>query len=384
MNIPFNIPYLTQKENEYIQQVLQSRKLAGIGPFTQKCQTFFEKRYGISKALLTNSCTDALELCATLIDIEAGDEVIVPSYTFVSTATAFALRGAKIVFCDSRKDHPGMDEDHLEELISNKTKAIVPVHYAGVACNMEKIMQVAKKHQLLVIEDASHAIDSFFTFSDGSRKALGTIGDLGTFSFHATKNISSGQGGLLAINNRLLVERAEIVWQNGTNRASFLKGNVDKYSWQDLGSSYYPAEIIAAFLWAQLEDLEYIQQTRIAQWEYYHQELQHSLVRPPYIPSYATNNGHIYYLLAPSLEARNALIEQLAELGISSAFHYSPLHCSDYYKKKYNSSPLVQAERYGKQLLRLPIFVELNSKQQDFICSSINEICLRQAGQEIN
>lgn len=384
MNIPFNVPYLTHKESEYIQQVLQSRKLAGIGVFTQKCQAFFEKHYGIQRALLTNSCTDALELCASLLDLKEGDEVIVPSYTFVSTASAFALRGAKIVFCDSRKDHPGMDEEQIEALITSRTRAIVPVHYAGVACNMEKILQLAKKHQLFVIEDASHAIDSFFTFSDGTKKALGSIGDLGTFSFHATKNISSGQGGLLAINNISFIERAEIMWQNGTNRASFLKGNVDKYSWQDLGSSYYPAEIIAAFLWAQLEKLEHIQQTRVKQWEYYSQELQALSVSLPYIPPYATNNGHIYYLLAPSLDTRDELIAQLAALGISSAFHYSPLHSSDYYRKKYDSSPLPQAERYGKQLLRLPLFVELSMEQQEFICASFKAICLRQAAQEIN
>lgn len=262
MHIPFNKPYLTGKETLYIEEAVKSGKISGNGNFTKKCQLFLEKRLGIGKSLLTTSCTDALEMAAILLDLKAGDEVIMPSYTFVSTANAFVLRGATIRFCDSKEEHPGMDEDKIEELINENTKAIIPVHYAGVACNMEKIMALAKKYNLYVVEDAAQAIDSYFTFSDGSKKALGSIGHLAAFSFHETKNIISGEGGLLAINDHKFEERAEIIWEKGTNRSAFFRGEVDKYGWVDLGSSFLPSEVTAAFLWAQLENIDRIQDKR--------------------------------------------------------------------------------------------------------------------------
>ena len=245
--IPFNKPFLTGSETEYIKEAVYSGKISGDGIFTKKCHKFFEERYGFQKCLLTTSCTDALEMSAILLNIVPGDEVIMPSYTFVSTANAFVLRGAKIVFCDSRKDHPGIDEDAIEALITPKTKVIVPVHYAGVACDMEKIMTIADKYNLFVIEDAAQAIDSYYTFADGTKKALGSIGHLAAFSFHETKNIISGEGGMLAINDHRFIDRAEIIREKGTNRSSFFRGEVDKYGWVDIGSSFLPSEIIAAF-----------------------------------------------------------------------------------------------------------------------------------------
>jgi dTDP-4-amino-4,6-dideoxygalactose transaminase len=256
--IPFNKPYLTGKEVHYMYEAVNTGKISGNGLFTQKCQTFFEDKYGFKKALLTSSCTDALEMAAILCDIHPGDEVIIPSYTFVSTANAFVLRGAKIVFADSMSLNPNIDADKIESLITPKTKVIVPVHYAGIACDMEKIMSIALKHNLWVVEDSAQAIDSYFTFSDGTVKALGSIGHLAAFSFHETKNIISGEGGMLAINDDQFTTRAEIIWEKGTNRSSFFRGEVNKYGWVDVGSSFLPSEITAAFLWAQLEELENI------------------------------------------------------------------------------------------------------------------------------
>ena len=253
---PFNKPYLTGKEAHYLYQAVYSSKLSGNGFYTKNCQHFFESRFGLKKCLLTSSCTDALEMSALLCNIQPGDEVIMPSYTFVSTANAFVLRGAKIVFADSQKDHPNMDEDTIEELITDKTKVIVPVHYGGVACNMDKIMALAEKYNLLVVEDAAQAIDSFYTGKDGIKRALGSIGHFAAFSFHETKNIISGEGGMLVINDERFKARAEIIWEKGTNRSAFFRGEVDKYGWIDVGSSFLPSEITAAFLWAQLENLD--------------------------------------------------------------------------------------------------------------------------------
>ncbi len=261
--IPFNKPFLTGNETRYTKDAVKSGKISGNGNFTKKCQTYFEERYGIKKALLTSSCTDALEMAAILLNIKSGDEVIMPSYTFVSTANAFVLRGAKIIFCDSRSDHPGLDEDLIESLITSRTKAIVPVHYAGVDCDMEKIMVLAEKYNFFVVEDAAQAIESFYSFSNGNRMALGSIGHLSTFSFHKTKNIIAGEGGLLGINDERFMKRAEIIWEKGTNRSAFFRGEIDKYGWVDLGSSFLPSEITAAFLWAQPEKLDKIQEKRI-------------------------------------------------------------------------------------------------------------------------
>lgn len=362
--IPFNKPYLTGKEIVYIEDAVKKGKISGNGYYTQRCHDFFEKKYGFQKCLLTTSCTDALEMAAILINIKEGDEVIMPSYTFVSTANAFVLRGAKIVFADSRSDHPGMDEEKLEALITSKTKAIVPVHYAGVACDMDKIMSLANQYNLFVIEDAAQAIDSFYTGKDGIKKPLGSIGHLAAFSFHETKNIISGEGGMLVINDNSFAQRAEIIWEKGTNRSAFFRGEVDKYSWVDIGSSFLPSEIVAAFLWAQLENIENIQKVRISHWEKYYNELQDwafkNEITLPVIPSYATNNGHMFYLVCKSIEQRQTIIDILKSKDILSVFHYISLHSSVFNKSNNTVPELNQSDKYSDCLLRLPFFYELN------------------------
>jgi len=363
MKIPFNKPHLTGKEAHYLYQAVQSGKLSGNGIFTKKCHEFFENRYGFKKVLLTTSCTDALEMAAILIDIQPGDEVIVPSYSFVSTANAFVLRGAKIVFADSRNDHPGIDEDKIEGLITPKTKAVVPVHYAGVACDMDKIMDIANRHDLLVIEDAAQAIDSFYTGRDGIKKPLGSIGHLSAFSFHETKNIISGEGGMLVVNDPKFENRAEIIWEKGTNRAAFFRGEVKKYGWVDIGSSFLPSEIIAAFLWAQLENLDDIQNRRKKIWNNYWQGLKNwsidSGINLPYIPYYAFNNAHIFYLVCKNLTQRITLINKLKENDIQAIFHYLSLHKSPFYKNKHDGSDLPESDRYSDCIVRLPFYYDL-------------------------
>lgn len=368
MMIPFNKPYLTGKETQYIQEAVASGKISGNGVFTQKCQHFFEEKYGFKKALLTTSCTDALEMCTMLIDIEPGDEVIIPSFTFVSTALAFVRQGAKVVFADSYPDNPNIDANLIEPLITEKTKAVVVVHYAGVACDMEMILAVAKKHNLFVIEDAAQAIDSFYTFSDGTKKALGSIGDLGAFSFHETKNIISGEGGMLTINNSKFADRAEIIWEKGTNRSQFFRGEINKYGWVDTGSSFLPSEIISAFLWAQLENLENIQNKRKEIWNNYADGLQENPnFKLPSIPSFATNNAHMFYLVLENLEARTAAISLLKENGIMAVFHYLSLHKSGYYEDKHDGRVITNSDKFEDCLLRLPLFYELASADQQKI-----------------
>jgi dTDP-4-amino-4,6-dideoxygalactose transaminase len=365
MKIPFNKPYLTGQETNYMHDAVLTGKISGNGKYTRQCQEYFENKYGFGKCLLTTSCTDALEMAALLIDIQPGDEVIMPSYTFVSTANAFILRGAKIVFADSRKDHPGIDEDSIEALITPRTKAIVPVHYAGVACDMDKIMDIANKHGLYVIEDAAQAIDSYYTGRDGVKRALGSIGHLAAFSFHETKNIISGEGGMLAVNDMKFADRAEIIWEKGTNRSSFFRGEVDKYGWVDVGSSFLPSEIVAAFLWAQLENLENIQQMRKSIWTNYHTSLADWAARrgikTPSVPEYATNNAHMYYLVFDSLEDRGAIIEALKSKDILSVFHYISLHNSSFYKDRHGNRELRESDRYSDCLLRLPFYYELDA-----------------------
>ena len=363
--IPFNKPYLTGKETQYIEEAVKSGKISGNGIFTQKCQHFFESNYGFKKSLLTTSCTDALEMAAILINIKEGDEVIIPSYTFVSTSNAFVLRGAKIVFADSMPNHPNIDASKIESLITSKTKAIVPVHYAGVACDMDTIMDLAKKYNLFVVEDAAQAIDSYYTGKDGIKKALGSIGHLAAFSFHETKNIISGEGGMLAINDEQFINRAEIIWEKGTNRSSFFRGEVDKYGWVDVGSSFLPSEIVAAFLWAQLENLENIQNTRKAHWENYNLELnewakKHEISLPE-LPSYAKNNAHMFYLVCKNLEQRTALIQHLKQNGIMAVFHYISLHKSPFYESKHDGRILPETDNFTDCLLRLPLFLELET-----------------------
>ena len=363
-HIPFNKPYFTGNEAEYIRQAVASGKISGDGSFTKKCHEFFEKTYNFKKVLLTTSCTDALEMAALLLDIKEGDEVILPSYTFVSTANAFVLRGAKLIFADSRKDHPGIDEQSIEALVTPKTKAIVVVHYAGVACDMDIVMGIAKKYNIFVVEDAAQAIDSFY-----KGKPLGSIGHLAAFSFHETKNIISGEGGMLVINDPQFIERAEIIREKGTNRSKFFRGEVDKYSWVDIGSSFLPSEIIAAFLFAQLENIDKIQEKRKLLWNTYNNAFSSlSNVTLPFIPEYATNNAHMYYLVCNSLDERDKLIQQLKENNVNSVFHYLSLHNSPYYSSKYTSPELPLTDYYSDCLLRLPLFCELETSQiNDFV-----------------
>ena len=367
--IPFNKPYLSGKELHYISEGVLSGKISGNGKYTQLCQTFFKDNFKFKQSLLTSSCTDALEMAAILLDIQPGDEVIVPSYTFVSTANAFVLRGAKIVFCDSRKDHPGMDEEQIEALITPKTKAIVPVHYAGVACDMHKILAIAKKHNLFVVEDAAQAIDSYY-----KGQPLGGIGDLGAFSFHETKNIISGEGGMLTVNNPDFIKRSEIIWEKGTNRSAFWRGEVDKYGWVDVGSSFLPSEVVAAFLYAQLENMEVIQDRRKEIWQNYWEGLQplpSKGVQLPFIPDYATNNAHMFYLVCNSLEERSALIEHLKKQEINAVFHYLSLHKSPFYKTKHDGRNLPESDGYENCLLRLPFYFELTSVDQKKVIEGI-------------
>lgn len=359
MKIPFNKPFLTGNETQYIEAAVASGKISGNGVFTQKCQAYFEQTYNFKKVLLTTSCTDALEMCAILANILPGDEVIIPSYTFVSTAIAFIRQGATIVFADSYIDNPNIDADKIEGLITLKTKAIVPVHYAGVACDMDKIMQLANQYNLIVIEDAAQAIDSYY-----KGKALGSIGHMSTFSFHETKNIISGEGGMLAVNDKRFINRAEIIWEKGTNRAEFFRGEVNKYGWVDTGSSFLPSEIIAAFLWAQIENIENIQKKRKEHWEYYNKNLidwaNKLNIKFMKIPDYATNNAHMFYLVCNSVKQRDRLINHLKKQGVLAVFHYISLHSSEYYVKKHDGRNLPNSDMFTEKLIRLPMFYELN------------------------
>lgn len=372
--IPFNIPYTTGKEVDYIQEAIANGKLSGNGIFTKKCQQFFQRRYGFGKCLLTTSCTDALEMAALLLDIKPGDEVIIPSYTFVSTANAFVLRGAKVNFIDSRSDHPGLDEERIEEAITSNTKAIVVVHYAGVACDMEKVMKIAEKYSLWVVEDAAHSIESFY-MKNQQKNALGSIGHLATFSFHETKNINSGEGGMLVVNESSLQERAEIIWEKGTNRSAFFRGEVNKYNWVDIGSSFLPSEIIAAFLWAQLEEIDEIQKKRIEIWNSYaHHINPHPNIELPKIPDYATNNGHIFYLICEEGVLREEIIEELKKHDILAVFHYLSLQKSPYYKNLSSKRNLINAERYSECLVRLPFYADLQEENILKISEIVNHV----------
>ena len=369
--IPFNKPYLTGKELLYIKEAVEVHgHISGNGVFTKKCQSFFEQRWGFKKCLLTTSCTDALEMCALLLNIQPGDEVIMPSFTFVSTALAFVRQGAVIRFVDSRNDHPGIDETLIESVITPKTKAIVVVHYAGVACDMDVIMDIANKHNLFVVEDAAQAIDSYYTSpKTGVTKALGSIGHLGAFSFHETKNIQCGEGGMLCINDDQFITRAEILWEKGTNRAEFFRGEVNKYGWVDVGSSFLPSEINAAFLWAQLENLDAIQSRRKEIWQNYYEALSQNAKRKtqnfslPYIPEYASNNAHMFYIVCNTLEDRTLFIAKMKEQGVNPVFHYQSLHTSEFYKDKHDGRSLPKTDRYADCLVRLPLFYELQEEK---------------------
>ena len=376
--IPFNKPHLTGKEAHYMYQAVFNGKLSGNGEFTKRCQEYFEKRYSFRKCLLTTSCTDALEMCAILSGVGPGDEVIVPSYTFVSSALAFVRQGAKIVFADSGKDNPNIDADKIEALVTPRTKVIVPVHYAGVACDMDKIMEIAGRYNLLVVEDAAQSIDSYYTSpKTGERKPLGGIGHMAAFSFHETKNIISGEGGLFVINDERFIRRSEIIWEKGTNRSEFFRGEVNKYGWVDTGSSFLPSEIIAAFLWAQLENLDMIQEKRKAIWNQYYEGLEglagKGYFTLPRIPGYADNNAHMFYVVCRSLEERSALIKHLKDNGILAVFHYLSLHKSEYYTHHSDVIPeLPECDRYADCLVRLPMYFDLNHYDIDKIIDKIH------------
>ncbi|MBO2670257.1 dTDP-4-amino-4,6-dideoxygalactose transaminase [Shewanella algae] len=374
--IPFNKPYLHGRELVYIAQAVANGKISGDGIFTQKCHDFFENFYGFKKVLLTTSCTDALEMAAILLEIQPGDEVIVPSYTFVSSANAFALRGANILFADSYKEHPNIDPLQIEKLITQKTKAIVVVHYAGVACDMDAIMAISKLHNIPVVEDAAQAIDSYY-----KGRALGSIGTFGTFSFHETKNIIAGEGGLLVINDEKYIHRAEIIREKGTNRSSFFRGEVAKYGWVDVGSSFLPSDIIAAYLYAQLENIEIIQEKRKAIWHHYYAQLSVSLansdIQLPNVADYATNNAHMFYLVCSSLDERTALIQYLKDNDIHAVFHYLSLHTSEYYQDKYLGKSLPNSDFFTETLVRLPLYYELAEEQVDYICDKVKEFIIK-------
>jgi len=377
------------KETHYMYQAVETEHLSGNGPFTKRCQQYFQDRYGFKKCLLTTSGTDALEMCAMLCDLKPGDEVIVPSYTFVSTALAFLREGAKVVFADSMKRNPNLNAETLESLITPRTKVIAPVHYAGVACDMDAILEVAQRHDLLVVEDAAQALDSYYVATGDRQLAtgkypLGGIGHLGAMSFHETKNITAGgEGGLLIVNDERFIRRAEIIWEKGTNRAEFFRGAVNKYGWVDMGSSFLPAEINAAFLWAQLENLDDIQNKRLRLWQAYYDNLAKVIgdrlqaigeepFRLPDLPAYATNNAHMFYLVCRNLEERTGLIQYLKDNGVQAPFHYLSLHKSEYYMKHSENIPeLPECDRYADTLVRLPMFYELEVEQVVEICKLI-------------
>lgn len=375
--IPFNKPYMTGKETEYICCAVESGKISGNGEYTRRCQGVLEARYGFAKCLLTSSGTDALEMAAILTEVGPGDEVIVPSYTFVSTALAFVRQGATIVFCDSYHEQPNIDPGEIEKLVSPRTKVIVVVHYAGVACDMDAVMDIARHHHLLVVEDAAQAIDSFYMGRDGVRRALGSIGDFGCFSFHETKNIISGEGGLLTVNDGRYIRRAEIIWEKGTNRAEFFRGEVNKYGWVDTGSSFLPSEIVAAFLWAQLENLDHIQARRRKIWERYYEAFKPIAERGafslPVIPQYATNNAHMFYLVFPNLAKRTKFIAKMREKEILCVFHYLSLHASQFYRDRHGMRQLPHCDRFADCLVRLPLYYELSDSQIGCIVSAVNE-----------
>lgn len=372
--IPFNKPFIIGNELKYIEEAVKSGKISGDGLFTRKCHEFLQNKYGFQKVLLTTSCTDALEMAAILCNIQKGDEVIVPSYTFVSTANAFVLRGAKIVFADSCTDNPNIDPNKIEPLITPKTKAIAPVHYAGVACDMDKIMALADKYNLYVIEDAAQALDSFYTNKHGEKKPLGSIGHLSTFSFHETKNVIAGEGGMLVINDPQFNERAEIIREKGTNRSAFFRGEVNKYGWVDIGSSFLPSEIISAFLYGQLEHINEIQSQRTAIWNKYYQELiglKKYGIKLPDIPLYATNNAHMFYLVFNSIEERSRVIEKCKHKNIYPVFHYLSLHKSPYFSTCNQQAHLPFSDFYTDTLLRLPLYFELSAQQQKLVVETI-------------
>jgi len=368
--IPFNRPFLPEKALGYIAEAYRSGKVSGDGAFTKRCESFLAERYGCQRTLLTTSCTTALELAALLCRIQAGDEVILPSFTFVSTANAFVLRGATLVFVDSLPDHPNMDPARVAEVMTNRTKAIVPVHYAGVAVDMDPILRLARDVGAFVVEDAAQAVEACYR-----GRPLGTIGDFGAFSFHETKNVHCGEGGLLAVRSAEHVARAEILWEKGTNRRAFFRGETDKYGWVDVGSSFLPADILAALLWSQLEALEEINARRFQLWERYlaalHPLQQAGWLQVPVVHGFAGHNAHCFYVLLHDEPTRARLIKHLQKREMLAVFHYQSLHASPYFADKHDGRPLPHADRFSDCLLRLPLFHDLRDEDQARVIDAV-------------
>ncbi|POP30523.1 dTDP-4-amino-4,6-dideoxygalactose transaminase [Lactonifactor longoviformis] len=373
--IDFNIPPYVGTEIEYIKMAIKNKKLCGDGPFTGKCSNWIKKNFHVNQAFLTTSCTHALEMAAVLADVKEGDEVIMPSYTFVSTADAFVQRGAKIVFVDIRPDTLNIDETLIEDAITPKTKAIVPVHYAGVSCEMDTIMSIASRYKLIVIEDAAQGFGSTY-----KGVSLGTIGDFGCYSFHETKNLSMGEGGAIVFQDNSYQEKAEILREKGTNRSKFFRGQIDKYTWMDYGSSYLPSDMNAAYLWAQLEAVDIIQKDRMASFNFYHEGLrplmQKGYIELPYIPENAEHNAHMYYIKLPDLDSRSQLISYLREKGILSVFHYVPLHSSPAGKRfgRFHGTDNYTTKE-SERLMRLPMYYGLTPDTIEYIVETILNYC---------
>ena len=371
--IDFNIPPFTGKELEYMQQAIKNKKICGDGAFTKKCSRWMEEKFQVNHALLTTSCTHALEMAAVLTQVKPGDEVILPSYTFVSTADAFVQRGASLVFVDIRPETMNLDERLSEDAITEKTKVIVPVHYAGVGCAMDEIMEIAARHHLMVVEDAAQGVYAYY-----KGRALGTIGDFGCYSFHETKNYSMGEGGALVFQNNDYLERAEIVREKGTDRSKFFRGQVDKYRWMDYGSSYLPSDLNAAYLWAQLEMAEKIREDRLESWNYYHEELRSladaGYIEQPFIPDYAEHNAHMYYIKTKDLETRGRLIDFLAKREIHTVFHYVPLHSAPAGQKfgRFHGEDKYTTKE-SERLLRLPMYYQLKEEDQEQVVKAVKE-----------
>ncbi|RGY03096.1 dTDP-4-amino-4,6-dideoxygalactose transaminase [Blautia sp. OF03-15BH] len=371
--IDFNIPPFTGKELEYMQQAIKNKKICGDGAFTKKCSRWMEEKFQANHVLLTTSCTHALEMAAVLTQVKPGDEVILPSYTFVSTADAFVQRGATLVFVDIRPETMNLDERLIEDAITEKTKVIVPVHYAGVGCAMDEIMEIAARHHLMVVEDAAQGVYAYY-----KGRALGTIGDFGCYSFHETKNYSMGEGGALVFQNNDYLERAEIVREKGTDRSKFFRGQVDKYRWMDYGSSYLPSDLNAAYLWAQLEMAEKIREDRLESWNYYHEELRSladaGYIEQPFIPDYAEHNAHMYYIKTKDLETRGRLIDFLAKREIHTVFHYVPLHSAPAGQKfgRFHGEDRYTTKE-SERLLRLPMYYQLKEEDQEQVVKAVKE-----------
>lgn len=372
MKIPFNRPAKVGREMEYIQDAVDRGHLSGNGYYTKRCHTFFESRYGFPSAFLTTSGTDALEMAALLLDLKPGDEVILPSFAFVSTANAFALRGALPVFADSESETPNLDAHAIEPLITPRTRALVPIHYGGVACDMDAIFSVAGKHCLAIVEDAAQAIDAFY-----KERPLGSIGHMAAFSFHETKNVIAGEGGMIVVNDPSRIERAEQVWEKGTNRAAFFRGEVRKYEWVHIGSSFLPSELNAAYLWGQLEELDRIQKKRFEIWNAYESALKpleaRGKLRLPFIPEYARHNAHIFYLLCSDSKEKEALIAHLQGKGVHAIFHYLALHKSPYFAQKHDGRPLPNADKWADCLIRLPLYFDMTEEETEFVVKTIRE-----------